>query len=311
MSKRVALKDLSSKLPGSIDTFAVCASFEDRCLSVSDCLDSDSVRWTNMFYFEQFSKYSEKNRSILSEKFSPKLKEIELDHGNPKDILKKLIDCMGLNKEEEAGKVVIDISTFTRESLLILVKLLFSCRSKVESLSLVYSLAEPSNMLSSGVIEQRSVIGYLGDMMPSRPLHLVVMSGFEHERAKAAIELHEPDYISIGFGSKDGSINPSLHEKNIQFTTQLASVYEEGVVHMFDYSLVNPVDTKDALNKIISKHDNTNVVIAPLNNKISTLGAGLLAIEKPEIQITYSQMANYNITDYSKPYDECIIVDLW
>jgi hypothetical protein len=47
-----------------------------------------------------------------------------------------------------------------------------------------------------------------------------------------------------------------------------------------------------------------------LNNKISTIGAGLAAIENESIQLTYAKPAIYNVEGYSKANDDIYIFDL-
>jgi hypothetical protein len=43
-----------------------------------------------------------------------------------------------------------------------------------------------------------------------------------------------------------------------------------------------------------------------MNNKISTLGAGLAAFENPNIQLTYVQANQYNLVGYSEAGDDFI-----
>ena len=51
----------------------------------------------------------------------------------------------------------------------------------------------------------------MGEIEEYKPLHLVLLSGFEISRAKEIIDTIEPDYISIGFGDKNRSISTGLY----------------------------------------------------------------------------------------------------
>ena len=51
-----------------------------------------------------------------------------------------------------------------------------------------------------------------------------------------------------------------------------------------------------------------NTVIAPLNTKISTIGADLAALENENIQLAYAKPNIYNVDGYSIP-NEFIYLD--
>jgi hypothetical protein len=46
---------------------------------------------------------------------------------------------------------------------------------------------------------------------------------------------------------------------------------------------------------------NSNIVIAPLHTKLSTIGVGLYALEHTEAQVCYAPVEEYNETAYSAP----------
>ena len=73
----------------------------------------------------------------------------------------------------------------------------------------------------------------------------------------------------------------------------------------FKFSLIDPMQTKDQiLSYIESKNlSDNNIVIAPMNNKISTIGAGLAAITNQNIQLAYAKASIYNTEGYSSPSD--------
>lgn len=68
--------------------------------------------------------------------------------------------------------------------------------------------------LSKGVRTIRSVVGYSGDMSPIKDLLLIILVGFEYERAQTLIEVFEPSKLYLGMASPTESHNESLSEIN-------------------------------------------------------------------------------------------------
>ena len=312
MSLKIPHSSLSNSVSNPIDLLITCASFEDRCLCASLVLPAQRVRLAIIFYIEEFSSFSLENRSKLLSHFEDKGLEVSLSHNDPRRTADEIIDVITQNLSDHKN-ILVDISTFTRESLLILIKALQKIKQPHQKFQLVYTGATEydSTNLSYNPIELRSVMGYIGEMKPATPLHLVIMLGFEYERAQQVIDSYEPDYISIGYGSQAESISLDSHKLNLEFKEKLISIYTGSVINEFEHSLVNPFDVEDKLAKIIDQKTDHNTVIVPLNNKISTVGAALLAIKRPEIQICYTQMGKYNIENYSKASDHCYVIDLW
>jgi len=302
--------DLENNLPEVIDHFLVCASYEDRCLTAYEYIDKDKVVKTSVFYYKQFREHVMHNAELLKNKFSGTL--LEMDNANPVTIANTVIEALSSDIESTKRKknIVVDISTFTRESLLIILKYILIYKDSFSQIILLYRSAEVSNTLSNIVESVRSVIGYMGKTIPERPTHLIVLSGYEYERAIDIIDNIEPDYISIGYGQKGESISDAIQENNETFSQKLAAHYTTENIKIFTHSLVDIKKLKIQLNSIIAEKPNHNIIIAPLNNKISTVAAGLSAIENSHVQICYSQMAIYNYQSYSKPLNECYIENM-
>ena len=234
-----------------------------------------------------------------------------MDISRPTTVADALIDYFfAIASEINHPNVVVDVSTFTRESLLITIKYLEVNKDKLGDVYIFYRVAEASAQLSDEVVQIRSVLGYMGDFISELPLHLILLSGFEYERAREIIDNLEPDFISIGYGDKDKSISPSSHEKNKEFTDKLLGYYSAELVTVFCHSLKDPNEVRIELKNVIESRSNCNVVLAPLNNKLSTVGAGLAAIDNPSVQVCYAEVGSYNETAYSNCKDECYIFKL-
>lgn len=309
MSINIVKQKVASKIPRNIDYLLLCASFEERCLSMHECLDSEFVTNTGVFYYKQFTGSSSPYLEKLQGKFEANL--YELDYDNPTTVADALINFMSkVNDEKEKPNLVIDISTYTKEALLIIVKYLSINEKAFSHIYLFYRYASVSKYLSDGVVSIRSVLGYMGEISIDKPMHLVLLSGFEHERAKEIIDTLEPDIISIGSGHEEGSITTKLHNLNKEFTNKLIAYYSNENIRTFEFSLKEPLEVKKTILDLVQKMPKYNTVVAPLNNKVSTVGVALAAVENSTIQLIYSQMSEYNESSYSSCVDDCLIYDL-
>ena len=311
MSKKISRSLLGNSICNPIDVVFTCASFEDRCLTASLSLSKNQIKSAVVFSIEEFSKFSSKNQSILLEQFEGKSQTYLLSNFDPWSTADNIFKAVTTNVAKHKN-VLVDISTFTRESLLILIKALYDNKQRYKKCQLVYTCAaHTAENLSHDLVEIRTIMGFIGEMKPIKPLHLVILAGFEYERARQVIDAFEPDYISIGYGGDKESISNDLRELNIKFKEKLVSIYNSDVVSQFTHSLIDPYKTARQLAEIVNERSVCNTVIVPLNTKISTVGAGLVAIKQPEIQICYTQMAKYNYKNYSQPSNEFYVIDLW
>lgn len=316
MSTELSSAPLSEFVNKSIDLFISCASYENRCLSVCQEFDKDCCQKAVIFYFEEFADSSLSNRRKLAKFFGGRETFVKLFNNNPIRLADYINEAIAPNFAKHKT-VVVDITTFTHESLLILLKSLYELQSDVQDVLLVYNGAEYymeageiDATLSYNPVEVRSVMGFMGQLEPARPLHLIVMLGFEYERAQYLIDAYEADQISLGFGSMEGSVSDDLYKNNVKFKDKLISIYSSNVISQFEHSLVNADLAMARLKEVVDQYPDYNTIIAPLNTKISTLGAGLLALESPKIQLCYTQMEGYNTESYSEASSKFYITRL-
>jgi len=74
-----------------------------------------------------------------------------------------------------------------------------------------------------------------------------------------------------------------------------------GAVDEFTFAGYDAVNTKRTIQEIVENTRDFNTVIAPMNTKISTLGAAMVALEDESVQICYAQANIYNASHYSAP----------
>ena len=210
-------------------------------------------------------------------------------------------------------RTVVDITSMSHELLAILIALLHARRQLVGT-TLCYTGAKQYSFnttakdiwLSKGVKTIRSVLGFPGEQLPSRSLHLVIPTGFEVERAIEVISAYEPAVLSLGVGRREDSVSDAHFESNNLFFRHLEAFVKEqitvcGTLSTFLFSCIDPIHTKNDITKHLASYSDLNTVICPLNTKVSTVGVALLCLEQPEIQLCYAQPIEYNIEGYATP----------
>ncbi|MFA7233474.1 MAG: hypothetical protein WC076_05110 [Terrimicrobiaceae bacterium] len=115
----------------------------------------------------------------------------------------------------------------------------------------------------------------------------------------------------MGYG-KSGSAttdkDKDANERFMHLVEQTATSFHD--VNRFEIPCDDPYGVKAELQRQIKNAINMNVLIAPMNNKLTTIGSALAALENDDVQMCYAQALAYNYTDYSTPGDACYIFDL-
>ncbi len=309
----INLANIQGHLP-EIDLFISSISFEHRSFSFLNAIDKSKIKKNWFCYNENEQEFFLENINIATKYDNREFVIFSTD--DPVVTAKALFD--EFDKLEIQNNVVIDISTFTHEGLLILYKLLDLFKYKIKNLFIVYvgaseySTNEPlddDKWLSKGTKTIRSVLGYPGILNPSNKNHLIILFGFESERTAKLIEDFEFDKVSIGIGPEYDSIKKKHYSINRKRHLELLEVYP--FAEQFEFSLTDPSSTKEQIVSQINKYEGYNIVIAPLNNKLSTLGIAMAALENPRIQICYVRAHEYNYKGYCKPSDDCYLIKLW
>jgi len=317
--RKIELKELRQNIDFDIDYFFCCASFEERCFSIAQYLDVTRIKNSIVCYNEDqvnsFKGHELKLQEIL--KASQNLITIRLNSDKPLSTAEALLKELTAIEKIETKRIVVDITTFTHEALLILFRLLSSKKIPSSNITFLYNNASDyavneiensEKWLTVGVKEIRSVIGYSGFMSPLKKNLLIVLVGFEPERTKKLIDNYEPHAISLGVGNDYCADISSAIETNKQKHRELVQQYPN--TFTFEFSVLEPSEAAEALKKEIKKFPNYNIIIAPMNNKISTIGAALLALDNTELQLCYVPARYYNTDGYSTPGSKCYIFEI-
>ncbi len=304
----------------SIDVFITSSSFEDRCFVIPRVMSGYPLKTAIVFLNNNESDKIIFNAEILSKEIGDVCELVPLDSDSPiknyiiiETILRKI------TSKQTRPNLLIDSTTFTHESLLVLLKLVVLKKEHLGSIYFVYvgaseysinSKSDDDKWLSKGVQKIRTVIGYPGFTDPTQKNHLMILFGFESERTKRLIEEFEYENISLGFADIDHSIQNNHQKINFERHQRLFVEYPKA--SKFTFSLTDPIEAKNQILQHLknTRFKNLNTVIAPLNNKISTIGTGLAAIENENIQIAYAKPNIYNINGYSVPSDDVYFSEL-
>jgi hypothetical protein len=317
---------LKDEFQAPYTAFIGSASFEERCLSVAKSLNANFATTVVIFHSGSDAPWTQtrlEQFERIASGGTDNFHSVQISMIDPVYTADSIIDA--LYKIDYAGKkkvrILFDITTFTHEALLIVFKI-FLLRLqpliKAEDASLtfdvIYTPADGYSIgatrssevwLSRGVRQVRSVLGYPGEMDPSRKVCLILLSGFEPERAMRVIDTYKPDIMYVGKASETQSVNTGSYAVHKELSEEIAAYY--GKVKTFSFSGINHGRTKDAILRLAQAHEDMNVVVAPMNTKISTIGCALAAIEQSRIQLCYAVAELYNYANYSTPSDRCIV----
>ena len=259
----------------------------------------------------------ERFESLLGEKV--RIKRISIF--NPLEVADSLWDAIKETCGDIASpKILVDITSFTHEALLIFLAIAkrFLNNAQIDYIycnaSKYASEADDTDeqWLSRGISEVRSVLGYPGDMKPFQDSALIMMVGYECERASKVIDAISPEELIITFNDAAGSTdqtNKDANQRHADLLKTLAAYYQNPRQYVIPSN--NPFKTAEKLEDVISAlGDDVNIIIAPMNNKLATVGAGMVALKRPEIQICYAPAIYYNTSSYSVEGDICYLFSL-
>lgn len=319
MIKKIYLSELQSTLPNAYDILICSSSFEDRCLSISSNINIENFKKVFILYNSDFIQHVEANKNKLVQMFGNKGLPIEVSSSNPLLTADNLDNSLtSAMREYSVNSILLDVTTFTHESLLILLRLL-QLRCPAAKITYTYSNASEYSVgddkshkwLSVGIGEVRSVLGYAGNIIPTRKTHLILIVGYEFERAIAIINAIEPNSIALGYGRSENATTEKDTEANehyLQLVEQMTTSYSD--ITRFEVPCNDPYKTSIELQQQINNFRDMNVLLVPMNNKLSTIGAALAVFINQDVQICYAPALSYNFSHYSAPGNKCYIFDL-
>lgn len=315
---RDTIQKINCYLPSSY-IFICFSSFESRSTSIPLCLEKQRIRKAyvirnmesdimiqSQYSFDTICEYIEASETI------------EINISKSLSIANAIIELISNLVIANEKTIVIDISTFTHEALLILIKLLYDNREHFQTIKILYNGAKqysigdtPEEMwLSKGCRDIRNVLGYAGVIKPNLNNHLIILTGFEIERATKLVELLDPDYLTLGEGVEP---TESEHiEAMSRFKEKFAdwkNNYNNILAESFEFSCRDVQTTITKLDKVINGKEE-NFILVPLNTKLSTIATAIVALNNRKVQICYPIPELYNVKNYSEPSEHVTILNL-
>lgn len=313
MSNAIDLSSLATAINTDFDLFICSASYETRCLSVPLAIDPTGPGSVIVLKNSGVVGDGDHNANMIKSHFGSRAEIIV----TTKKAAVKTADVISVaiiaKLQDRSARVAVDITSMTHETLLVLYRLLeFILKDGRKNVVFLYNPAKEydpgtpyeEKWLSKGVDRVGSVLGFSGNLLPSKRNHLLVLVGFEVNRAAGLIDVFEPSSMSFGYG--DQSSFSEEHRKVNQAKHKKLSIRYSGAEH-FEFS---PSDAHAVCKKILEQaavHSNKNLIVAPMNTKISTLGCALAASENTSIQLCYASAVTYNSENYSYPSDRCVV----
>lgn len=308
--RKMVVSQINDVLPGD-SAFLCFASFEERCYTLAQNIKGEKIK--KAYAFRNVDPPMDINNSGNINIICSCLKNLSAVEVNlclPTVLADKMFFVILEIIKAQIKNIIIDISTFTHEALLILLKIVYDQQLSFESILLVYNGAsEYATWLSMGCKNIRNVVGFPGLFNPAYKNHLIILTGFEKERATKLVELFEPDVLSIGYGSEPTDNN---HLKTMQKMKEDFNDWFENVGlpwSQFDFSCSKIDSTMDKVKDIIDNGQNENIILVPLNTKLSTISVALIALKNKRVQVVYPIPEAYNLL-YSKPSDNFTVIDL-
>lgn len=317
MIQKIKLTKVNSTLDETYDVFICAASFEDRCLSVASKIKRKKISKVIVLENKNKSELISEKSNILHDIFGNKTEVIAIDFDNPLQIADSIVkNINGL--PTKCLNVLIDITSFTHEVLLICLKLLYN-NKRIKCFTCVYTNASEycpdqpleKKWLSKGAGEIHSVLGYSGMLLPSMKTHLIIIVGYEYDRAFNLLSSIEPSSVTLVYGSSDSAMTTKDKDANIFYKNLLESLaFEHSNIDSIQIPCDNPIDTAKILTELYENHSCDNIIIVPMNSKMSTLGLFLSTIENEFVQVCYAPAVFYNEKNYSVPGEFCHILKL-
>ena len=317
MFEVVDIKNLKEHISYPIDAFITFCSFEDRCTSVSANLLMHQVKEKIIFHNQRMPLETAKNLECLKGQLGANTRTEAVDLMQPLILADKMLTVLReVCKPDTCHTVLIDITSFTHEALLILVALckLLPVTHFVYAYVNAMEYAPKSEngdeqWLSRGIKEVRSVLGYAGDIKPSQDTVLIVMVGYECERAWKLIDNMSPNELIITYNDNKGSTDQKhkdASKAHAELLNDLAAYYQNPPNYVIASN--DPFEAEKGLLEVIdSISKDKNIIVAPMNNKISTFGAALAALKRPRVQLCYAPAVIYNTSYYSVRGDKCYL----
>ena len=255
-----------------------CSSHEDRCKALLGHLNGWSARSVFIFHYDDPNPRREANHAQMESGFAhvaPRVSSLVYTESDAVASFRASVRRLGEALEEApTSRIVVDISVFTKRHLLLLLQWLDHA-GWWDRLYVIYS--EPGDYvvskhipLSFGLASLKQVPGFAACPDLSRPVHLMLMLGYEGDRAMAVYERVQPMKTTLAI--PDPPYRSGWEGRTERLNEDLLTVVGDCAVRRVD--ALDPDRTADLLRKELgsSSRGVYATVVSPLGTKPQTLG---------------------------------------
>lgn len=278
------------------DFFITCASFEERCkTSVAKLADSYCCNSALVFRYSGSHKKSdtlvEDHLEFLKSHLEARctvprrLELIRCIREDPLDGFVKLEDALQLKgKPLEGKRVTIDISTFTKEYIMVLFRLIDVKKNKVRAIHtrVDYGKAQKTKLpLSWGVKSIISVPFYNGFHLSSQDTVLIAQLGYEGHRSYAVWQSCEPLRTIALIGHSEVDPYEPGRETHAEKANKLLLSVGESLVEK-RYLPIYDLDSNLKVLREVYADDafqEKNLCLTPLGSKVQALATSVFVQE--------------------------------
>lgn len=280
-----------------LETLITVAGWEERFIRGMEKLLADNR------FKEIILLVAEEYEKILADRINEASQLSELHGVNLKIVKFKIHDNVYTWEKIELGlshvgssSVIFDISTAPREIIWFVLHFL---RQNSCCIECVYSSpVKYGSWLSRDPGKPRLVFKHSGITRLDLPTALVIISGFDLERASQLVQYFEPKKAILAIQSGEQYENNELNtKKNIEKLSQLCDV---------EHITINSFSSDCSLNslegKLVLLKENYNIIATSLGPKPSAVALFDIQEKHPEIALCYVPSLSYNTIDYSSGF---------
>lgn len=186
-----------------------------------------------------------------------------------------------INFQQCKIKVTLDISTFNRQNLLVMLRLLRKILN-VPEIEIIYTIPEEVNPeISKGAAGFSNIPFFDGRFLIEKRKLLILLIGYEVDRALLLWRELEPSRVILAEGVEPTAEN--FYEKNKRAVEKIRKF---GHSEIMQICANDPHKAKDQLSKIFKEDmENYNIFVSPLNTKLQAVGLYLAWENNPDVQI--------------------------
>jgi hypothetical protein len=164
--------------------------------------------------------------------------------------------------------------------------------------------------LSRGFRCLRNAIGFPGLQRQNLPALLILLPGYEIERALTIVNAIEP--VQVMLGKPTDATRDEFYERSLNAKTQMVRLFKSRQpVIEFDFSCKSIDVTFRAIMAVAEKYyGNYNIYLTSLSTKPTLVAMFLAALKLDRIQVTCSVPSDYNVDDYSAGSHEVSFFEL-